>query len=57
MIVLEAAGIVLMLVGIALLIFRFQKSESGTDKKGYTHEHQDDSGCFKNDHKTTPAPR
>ncbi len=33
MIVLEAAGIVLMLVGIALLIFRFQKSESGTDKK------------------------
>ena len=33
MIVLEAAGIVLMLVGIALLIFRFQKSESGTDKQ------------------------
>ena len=33
MIVLEAAGIVLMLVGIALLIFRFQKSESGMDKQ------------------------
>jgi hypothetical protein len=33
MIVLEVAGIVLMVVGIALLIFRFQKSESGTDGK------------------------
>ena len=33
MIVLEVAGIILMVVGIALLIFRFQKSESGTDRK------------------------
>jgi hypothetical protein len=33
MIVLEVAGIILMVVGIALLIFRFQKSESGTDGK------------------------
>ena len=33
MLVLEVAGIVLMVVGIALLIFRFQKSETGADRK------------------------
>jgi len=33
MIVLEVAGIVVMVVGIALLIFRFQKSGSETDRK------------------------